>query len=208
MNTACYWYFKGNYQYQTLTKQPKDAPLAYAAQVPSLPLKYRHCFFSRKRSSQPVGLLPPRGIAPSGFRLSPWYSWQTFLPIKLSPAATYTPRLYFASEILNWGSMTMSIFVLGFQFYLWTVIIRRIKLLAACFVINQDSEFLLLSWNFVTEQLFLLFRFHVQSSIWTGMEVLKLWISHGAVCLKKKKKKKNYYLWTTTKKVAVCGTMA
>ncbi|KAG0466793.1 hypothetical protein HPP92_018373 [Vanilla planifolia] len=31
-------------------------------------LRYRHCFFSEKRSSQPVGLLPPRGIAPSGFR--------------------------------------------------------------------------------------------------------------------------------------------
>jgi len=30
--------------------------------------RYRHCFFSGKRSSRPVGLLPPRGIAPSGFR--------------------------------------------------------------------------------------------------------------------------------------------
>ena len=30
-------------------------------------LIYRHCFFFRKRSSQPVGLLPPRGIALSGF---------------------------------------------------------------------------------------------------------------------------------------------
>ncbi|KAL0286635.1 UNVERIFIED_CONTAM: hypothetical protein Sangu_2724700 [Sesamum angustifolium] len=28
----------------------------------------RHSFFSGKRSSRPVGLLPPRGIAPSGFR--------------------------------------------------------------------------------------------------------------------------------------------
>jgi len=31
-------------------------------------LRYRHCFFSEKRSLRPVGLLPPRGIAPSGFR--------------------------------------------------------------------------------------------------------------------------------------------
>ncbi|KAL2223551.1 UNVERIFIED_CONTAM: hypothetical protein Sindi_3059900 [Sesamum indicum] len=30
--------------------------------------RIRHCFFSGKRSSRPVGLLPPRGIAPSGFR--------------------------------------------------------------------------------------------------------------------------------------------
>ncbi len=30
--------------------------------------RYRHCFFSGNRSSRPVGLLPPRGIAPSGFR--------------------------------------------------------------------------------------------------------------------------------------------
>ncbi|MBA0785233.1 hypothetical protein Gotri_024962 [Gossypium trilobum] len=31
--------------------------------------RYRHFFFFGKRSSQPVGLLPPYGIAPSGFRL-------------------------------------------------------------------------------------------------------------------------------------------
>ena len=31
-------------------------------------LKYRHFFFLEKRSLQPKTLLPPRGIAPSGFR--------------------------------------------------------------------------------------------------------------------------------------------
>ena len=34
----------------------------------SLFLRYRHLFFSEKRGLRPTGLLPSRGIAPSGFR--------------------------------------------------------------------------------------------------------------------------------------------